>query len=39
MAEKNPRRGGRAEQARRHIQDEERRFSEEIARAVAATRS
>ncbi len=39
MAEKNQRRGSRAEQARRHIQDEGRRFSEEIARAVAATRA
>lgn len=38
MAEKNERRSGRAEQARRHIQDEERRFSEEISRAVAGTR-
>lgn len=39
MAEKNQRRGGRAEQARLHIQDEGRRFPEEIARAAAQTRA
>ena len=39
MAEKNARRDSRAEQARRHIEDMERRFSAEIARAVADTRA
>lgn len=39
MAEKNARRDSRVEQARRHIEDMERRFSAEIARAVADARA
>ena len=38
MAEKNARRGSRADQARRHVEEMERRFSSEIARCVADVR-
>ena len=39
MAERNERRGGRAEQARRHVEEMERRFSDEIARSAAGVRA